>query len=85
MDQMMTNCGWEEIIAFASSGEYRRFVKWIEEQAERGECNEILGSSEVLAQRSDRRFQSKESGQIWKLSCPDPGYFAGSWLPESRL
>ena len=57
MDPMMTNCGWEEIIAFSSPGEYHRFVKWIEEQAERGKCNEILGSSEVLAQWSDRRFQ----------------------------
>lgn len=79
---MINNCAWEEILAFTSQGEYRRFVKWIEEQAVRGECNEILNSAEAIGPWSDRRFQCKESGRIWKLSCPDPGYFDGSWLPD---
>ena len=79
----MARCSWEKIESFQSLGEYKRFVKWIEALAKNGECEEV--SYTDVNQNdpwSDRRFKCNESGEIWKLSCPDPGYYSGSWLPE---
>lgn len=78
----MNDCLWEEIHAFSSPNEFHRFVRWIENQIQTGDCEELLESNKSIGPWDDRRFRCKSTGQIWKLSCPDPGYFPGSWLPE---
>lgn len=78
----MSACNWEEIHAFVSLGEYRRFLLWIEEREREGICTEIRDPRASFNPLGDRRYECKADGRIWKLSAPDPGYFAGSWLPE---
>lgn len=78
----MTDCNWEEIHAFRSWGEYQRFVRWIEAQVREGICEEIGRQATPHGEWDDRWFKCNFSGVVWKLSCPDPGYFPGSWLPS---
>lgn len=78
----MSDCSWEEIHFFQSVGEYRRFVRWIEAQVMDGVCEELGGQEKPNSEWDDRWFRCNLTGVIWKLSCPDPGYFAGSWLPS---
>jgi len=82
---MTDDCNWEEIHAFNSLNEYRRFVRWIEEQVKFGVCEEILEPGIRSDEWRDRLFNCKRSSEVWKLSCPDPGYFPGSWLPVGSL
>lgn len=77
----MSNCNWEEICAFSSMIEYRRFVQWLEEQVEQNICEELIEHGKLPNEWDYRLFRCKKSSNIWKLSCPDPGYFPGSWLP----
>lgn len=81
----MCNCYWEEIHSFRSPNEYRNFVQWIEAQVRGGECEEISEKGNISNPSNDRRFRCVASNEIWKLSCPDPAYFCGSWLPEISL
>ena len=78
---MISNCNWEEICAFSSIIEYRRFVQWLEEQVEQNICEELIEHGKLLSEWDDRLFRCKKSSNVWKLSCPDLGYFPGSWLP----
>ncbi|WP_142779267.1 MULTISPECIES: hypothetical protein [Agrobacterium] len=78
----MKNCDWEEISSFRSLSEYQRFLAWLEEQVKRGECEEIVEDKTIFFEPAERKFRCRESGQIWRLLCPDPGYFSGSWRPE---
>jgi hypothetical protein len=71
-----------EIPAFQSIREYKKFVLWVEEQVKNGDCEELLEVEKQSTEWDDRRFRCKSTGQVWKLSCPDPGYFPGSWLAE---
>ncbi|WP_330114601.1 hypothetical protein SA496_24255 [Pseudomonas sp. JS3066] len=77
----MSDCYWEEIHEFNSLNEYRRFVQWIESQVEQGISEEVIELGKHSGEWDDRWFKCKLSGKVWKLSCPDPGYFSGSWLP----
>lgn len=77
----MKNCNWEEIHGFDSLNEYQRFVQWIEEQVRQDICDEVTEQRKGVTEWDDRYFKCKSSSEIWKLSCPDPGYFSGSWLP----
>lgn len=79
----MSNCFWEKIEAFQSENEYNRFIYWVENQKKDGLCEEIIEprTDEADVWR-DRYFKCNETGEVWKLSRPDPGYFRGSWLPE---
>lgn len=74
----MANCNWEEIEAFQSPLEFKRFVKWIEQQRDDGICREMENTGGPWA---DRTFVCNETGEVWVLRHPDPGYFAGSWTP----
>lgn len=76
----MSDCNWEEIIGFRSEAEYLRFVQWIEGQVKQGICEEIIKEVEQIGEWDDRLFKCKQSGVAWRLSCPDPGYFPGSWM-----
>ena len=76
----MTNCAWEKIESFQSPMEFRRFLKWIEHQKSEGLCTEMYGDVKQDAW-ADRYFVCTASREIWVLRQPDPGYFAGSWLP----
>ena len=79
----MTGCCWEKIEAFQSMSEYNRFIRWIEHQESNGQCEEIIEpDADVSDAWKDRYFKCKKTGEVWKLSCPDPGYFRGSWLPR---
>ncbi len=78
----MTN-NWEKIDAFQSPMEFRRFVKWIERQRDDDLCEEQSNHGDVWA---DRIFRCKRTNESWVLKQPDPGYFAGSWMPlESKV
>lgn len=81
---MMCNCNWEEIHGFQSLGEYKRLVKWIEAQLQEGISEEFVRQADPSSGWADRWFRCKSSGAIWKLSCPDPGYFSGTWLPSEE-
>ena len=77
----MSNCNWEEICAFSSMIEYHRFIQWLEEQVEQNICEELIEHGKLPSEWDDRLFRCKKSSNVWKLSCPDPGYFPGSWVP----
>ena len=80
----MSGCSWEKIEAFQSPMEYRRFVLWIEIQLSQGICEEIPNDGDIAIGNDNRIFKCMASGERWKLSFPDPGYFPGSWLPENE-
>jgi hypothetical protein len=79
----MYDCNWEVIEAFHSPVEFARFVRWIEDQVEAGNCEELLVPGKQIDKWADRRFRYKSTGEVWRLSHPDPGYFPGSWRPEA--
>lgn len=79
---MRNCCGWEEIIGFRSPREHQDFIAWIESQVADGVCEELCGVGDNVTDKwRDRLFRCVASGDVWKLSCPDPGYFAGAWRP----
>lgn len=78
----MTTCNWEEIDSFRSMGEYRRFLRWIEAQVADGTCEELKQQEASGSEWTDRWFKCIATNEVWKLSCPDPGYFPGSWGPS---
>lgn len=80
----MSGYSWEEIHSFQSSGEYRRFVQWLEAQLRDGQCEELESDEKSFDGWRDRWFRCKLTGAVWKLTCPDPGYFSGTWLPASE-
>ncbi len=77
----MKNCSWETIRSFSSMAEFKRFVKWIEHQLENGECIEVIEPIDSAMPLQSKKFRCLNSGEIWILSFPDPGYFSGSWEP----
>ncbi|WP_093517819.1 hypothetical protein [Pseudovibrio ascidiaceicola] len=81
LDKMKLECHWDEIHSFISLGEHKRFVKWIKNQVHQGNCEEIFDKDEARDQWRVRYFKCKSTDQLWKIACPDPGYFSGSWLP----
>ena len=67
--------GWDEIQGFTSSGEYRRFLIWIQSALNEGALVEIpvgarYGPSEML----DERWFEAPSGQRWRLVAPEPPF-----------
>ena len=73
---------WEEIHGFASSGEYKRFVQYMESQASSGVVKEqpvdpLYGKGMIYG---GRWFKDIETGAIWRLVPPDPP-FRGLWEP----
>ena len=79
----MSNYVWEKIDGFQSPREFSRFLKWIEKQLAEGSCEEILLEDSGQEYWQERHFKSRESGEVWKLVRPDPGYYAGAWYPVS--
>lgn len=77
----MTEYTWERIDGFQSKGEFLQFVKWIEKQVAEGACEEIIVLGNTLQNWQERHFKSKQTGEVWKLMQPDPGYYAGAWGP----
>ena len=43
----MNNCPWEEINGFQSPGEFQRFERWIAEQIQLGNAEEVLVNFEL--------------------------------------
>ena len=78
----MSDCGWETIDSFSSPSEYKRLVRWIESQRDRGLCEEVIADG-PQDEWADRQFRCKVSNEIWILRQPDAGYFTGSWSPAS--
>jgi hypothetical protein len=73
---------WEEIHGFASPGEYKRFVKYVEGQTASGTARELpvdplYGVGMIYG---GRWFQDVETGAVWRLVAPDPP-FRGLWEP----
>ena len=68
----------EVIKGFSSESEFRRFQLWLEEKLEKNICTDIsLNKRSKIDQY--RYYLFVENGEIWQLTPPDPGYFAGSW------
>jgi hypothetical protein len=73
---------WEEIHGFASSGEYQRFVRYIEAKVSSGVAREqrvdpLYGKGMIYG---GRWFQDLDTGGVWRLIPPDPP-FLGLWEP----
>jgi hypothetical protein len=73
---------WEEIHAFASLGEYNRFIQYIEGQVASGVAREVAvdplyGKGMIYG---GRWFQDTENGIVWRLVPPDFP-FRGLWEP----
>jgi hypothetical protein len=73
---------WDEIHGFASPGEYKRFVQYIEGQVASGVAKEqptdpLYGKGMIYG---GRWFQDVTTGAIWRLVAPDPP-FLGLWEP----
>ncbi len=73
---------WESINSFSSAAEFKRFLKWIEEQVEAKVCEEVEMNLKVSMPPQERVFRCLSSNEVWVLSFPDPGYSRGSWLPK---
>jgi hypothetical protein len=73
---------WEEVHGFASPGEYKRFVQYIEGQVASGAAKELpadpLYGKGMIS--DGRWFQDVKTGAIWRLVAPDPP-FRGLWEP----
>lgn len=81
----MHDCGWEEIRSFNSPGEFQRFLVWVDAQVQSGECEELFIRDDSVKNTDSRLFRCISTGDTWRLTFPDPGYFSGSWLPESGI
>ena len=73
---------WEEIHGFQTSGEYRRFVRYIEDQISAGYTDEVPVDPEYRRGLlyGGRWFKDVETGEVWRLVPPDPP-FRGLWEP----
>jgi hypothetical protein len=73
---------WEEIRGFTSPGEYRRFLRYIEEQVSSGAARERPADAQYGKGMifGGRWFQDVETGTVWRLVPPDPP-FQGIWEP----
>lgn len=82
MDRSLMQCDWDEIHGFSSSGEYERFVKYIEGQVRLGQAEELIADQnyEKGMVYGGRWFKDINSGQIWRLVPPDFP-FKGLWEP----
>ena len=77
----MNNCPWEEINGFQSPGEFQRFERWIAEQIQLGNAEEVLVNFELRGPYWHQRwFRHKASGAVWRLAKPDPP-FTGVFEP----
>jgi hypothetical protein len=76
----MSRSGWEEIHAFSTPGEYRRFVEYIQRQVALGQAEEVpVDPSYDPGERSGGRcFRDLGSGEVWRLIPPDPPFY-GVW------
>lgn len=78
----MCNCNWEIIEEFSSLAEFKRFCAWIESQLEKNVIEQISVKNSYAGEYFEEKwFKCKESGQVWRLVYPDPGYFPGVWEP----
>lgn len=77
----MTKYIWEKIDGFQSQKEFIKFVIWIEKQVTEGACEELVVPGNTMMDWQERRFKSKDTGEVWRLVQPDPGYFPGAWGP----
>jgi hypothetical protein len=77
---------WTPIHGFRSPHEYRSFVTCIDEQTKLGLVLEVEYDATCGAVRTEgeRWFRNMETGEVWKLLVPDPGYFQGAWVPVER-
>ena len=80
----MTEYVWEKIDGFQSKREFSQFVRWIEKQLKENSCEEIFVVGNTPQDWQERRFKSRETGEIWRLVHPDPGYFPGAWGPVEK-
>lgn len=73
---------WEEIHGFATPGEYKRFVAYIECQIASDQVKEIKpdNNHSKIRMFGIRWFQDIESGAVWQLVEPDIP-FRGTWEP----
>jgi hypothetical protein len=71
---------WEEIHGFQSPGEFNRFVRFIENQVNLGEAEEIAvdPNYEKGEIYGGRWFKDFKTGEIWRLIPPDIP-FRGLW------
>jgi hypothetical protein len=74
----MGNTYLEEIHGFYSPYEFKRFVKWIENEAASGFAREIQVKHPYLCNLQERWFYFDSFGELWRLVYPDPP-FAGYW------
>ncbi len=70
MDNRMKKCSWEKIEKFNSPMEFKRFIRWIEGQKNKGLCNEIT-DQDVQAKNVERKFVYNTSNEVWILAFPD--------------
>ena len=77
-----TVCPWEEIPAFFSPGEVRRFLVWMEGRIAEGHAAECPARAGEL-DMGFRRFRHLPSGDVWELSPPD-GPAAPAFRPVRR-
>jgi hypothetical protein len=73
----MTDHAWDEIEAFASPDEFRRFEEWMRSQVDAGQAEEIGVEMPYYGVTSlrERWFRHCESCEIWRLVDPDPPYY----------
>lgn len=73
---------WDEIRGFASPGEYRRFVCYLEDQIANGHARELPSDPDYVKGMisGGRWFEEAETGSVWRLVEPDFP-FRGLWEP----
>ncbi|MHC1713199.1 MAG: hypothetical protein AB9872_13710 [Solidesulfovibrio sp.] len=74
----MENTYLEEIHGFYSPYEFKRFVKWIENEAVSGFAKEVQVKHPYLCNLQERWFCFDSFGEVWRLVYPDPP-FTGYW------
>jgi 16S rRNA G966 N2-methylase RsmD len=75
---MKNNCGWEKINNFYSLLEFKRFVRWLDEQIVDGGAVEIEAENLYSLNLEERWFKCLGNSEVWHLVYPDPP-FAGLW------
>lgn len=71
--------GWDEIHGFASAGEYRRFLGWLDDALAEGALVEVPVRSRYAGEMLDERWFREATGRCWRFVAPDPP-FTGVFL-----
>lgn len=72
----MKTTSWENVLNFQTSGEFNRFVDWLQDQRDAGLAQEVPVLNVYVGATTfqEKWFINRATGQTWRLVWPDPPF-----------